>query len=96
MTRRLDGDKAGAISMPRSAGKGMVQINRSACQVSSAPDRPREVPLRWDPPTPWWRKWWVWGIAAGTVAAATGIAVYAAQWEPSDELPANVGVETQP
>lgn len=59
-------------------------------------DRPREVPLRWDPPTPWWRKWWVWAIAGGAVAGATGIAVYAAQWEPSDELPANVGVETQP
>jgi hypothetical protein len=59
-------------------------------------DRPREVPLRWDPPTPWWRTWWVWAIAGTAVAGATGIAVYAAQWEPSDELPANVGVETQP
>ena len=59
-------------------------------------DRPRELPLRWDPPTPWWRKWWVWAIAGTAVAGATGIAVYAAGWEPSDELPADVGVETDP
>jgi hypothetical protein len=62
----------------------------------ASPARPREVALRWDPPTPWWRKWWVWAIAGSAVAGATGIAVYAAQWEPSDSLPANVGVETQP
>ncbi len=52
----------------------------------ASPDRPREVALRWDPPTPWYRTWWVWAIAGGAVAAAVGVTVYATQWEPSDEL----------
>ncbi len=37
---------------------------------------PREIALRYEPPTPWYRKWWVITIAAGAVAAATGIIVY--------------------
>ncbi len=49
-------------------------------------DRPREVPLRYDPPTPWYRTWWVWAAAGGVVAAGTGIGVYAAVWEPSATL----------
>ncbi len=49
-------------------------------------DRPREVPLRWEPPTPWYKKWWVWTIGASVVAGATGAIVYAAQWEPSDSV----------
>jgi hypothetical protein len=55
-------------------------------------ERPREVALRWDPPTPWWRKWWVWGIAASVVAAGTGVAVYAASWEPSEHVGGGVVV----
>ena len=40
------------------------------------PDRPREIPLRYDPPTPWYRKWWVIAIAGSVVAAGTGVTVY--------------------
>jgi hypothetical protein len=59
----------------------------------ASPERPREVPLRWDPPPPWYRKWWVWAIGAGTVAAVTGAIVYAAQWEPSDTVGGGVVID---
>jgi hypothetical protein len=49
------------------------------------------VPVRWDPPPPWWRKWWVWAIAGTGVAAITGGVVYAVQWEPSDRVGGSVG-----
>lgn len=58
----------------------------------ASPDRPREVPLRYDPPTRWYRKWWVWAVAGGVVAVGTGVGVYAAVWQPSDTLDAPVGV----
>ncbi|MCA9679331.1 MAG: hypothetical protein H6709_19040 [Kofleriaceae bacterium] len=58
----------------------------------ASPARPREVPLRWDPPTPWWRKWWVWAVTGTVVAGATGIVVYATQWEPSATIGGDVTV----
>lgn len=39
---------------------------------------PREIALRYDPPTPWYRKWWVWATIGSAVAAGTGGVVYAA------------------
>jgi hypothetical protein len=51
------------------------------------PKRPREIPLRFDPRTPWYRKWWVWAAVGGVVATTTGIAVYAATREPGAVLP---------
>ena len=50
------------------------------------------MPLRYDPPTRWYRKWWVWAVAGGGVAVGTGVGVYAAVWQPSDTLDAPVGV----
>ena len=70
-----------------------VGRGRQACRAQAGPERPRELPLRWDPPTPWWRKWWVWAIAGTGVAAVTGAVVYAAQWEPSDRLGGSVGTD---
>jgi hypothetical protein len=49
--------------------------------------RPREIPLRYDPPTPWHRKWWVWAAVGGVVAAGAAIGVYAATREPPTDLP---------
>ena len=57
----------------------------------ASPERPRELPLRYDPPTPWHRRWWVWAAVGGVVAAGTGIGVYAAVWEPSATLDASTG-----
>ena len=48
--------------------------------------RPRDLPLRYDPPTPWYRTWWVWAIAGGVVATGAGIVTYALVWEPSGSV----------
>jgi hypothetical protein len=37
---------------------------------------PRELALRYEPPTPWYRKWWVWAVGGSVLALATGITVY--------------------
>jgi hypothetical protein len=47
---------------------------------------PREIALRYEPPQPWYRKWWVITIAAGAVAAATGVIVYEATLAPPDTI----------
>ena len=57
------------------------------------PTRPREIPLRYDPPTPWYRKWWVIGIAGTAAALGTGITVYALTIAPPDKVGGDVGVE---
>jgi hypothetical protein len=38
--------------------------------------RPREIPLRYDPPSPWWQKWWVITLASSVVVVGTGAIVY--------------------
>jgi hypothetical protein len=57
------------------------------------PTRPREIPLRYDPPTPWYRKWWVIGIAGTAVAIGTGITVYALTIAPPDKVDGTAVVE---
>jgi len=56
------------------------------------PARPREIPLRYDPPTPWWKKWWVLTIAGGVLAVGTGITVYQLTLAPPDKIGGGVGV----
>lgn len=48
----------------------------------SSPARPREVVLDYDPPTPWYGKWWVWTIAGVAVAAGATAAAVAVTSEP--------------
>jgi len=48
--------------------------------------RPREIPLRYEPPTPWYRKWWVITAAASAVAIATGVTVYELTVSPPDKI----------
>ena len=38
--------------------------------------RPREIALRYEPPSPWYRTWWVITAAASTLAIVTGVTVY--------------------
>jgi hypothetical protein len=57
------------------------------------PMRPREIPLRYDPPAPWYRKWWVIGIAGTAVALGTGITVYALTIAPPDKVEGTAVVE---
>lgn len=48
----------------------------------AAPTRPREIPLRYDPPRPWWQRWWVITIAGAVVAGGTAAIVYGVTREP--------------
>lgn len=57
------------------------------------PARPRELPLRYDPPPPWYRRPWVIAGAASVLAVATGVAVYALTREPPDRVDGSVTVE---
>lgn len=52
----------------------------------ATPDEPRRLALGYDAPVPVWRKWWVWAIAGGVVAAGAAGAVYVISQEPSDLL----------
>ncbi|MEZ4403597.1 MAG: hypothetical protein R3B06_26470 [Kofleriaceae bacterium] len=48
--------------------------------------RPRDLALRYDPPPPWYRTWWVWATIGGTVAVAAGVTTYALTWSPSARI----------
>lgn len=50
------------------------------------PARPREIPLRYDPPTKWYRKWWVYAIGGSALALGTGVAVYELTIAPPDKV----------
>ena len=39
-------------------------------------DRPRRIALDYQAPRAWWQRWWVWGLASGVIAAATGVGIY--------------------
>jgi hypothetical protein len=55
-------------------------------------EHPREIPLRYEPPTPFYKKWWVIAIAASAVATATGVVVYEATLAPPDKIGGTVNV----
>lgn len=50
------------------------------------PQHPRELALRYEPPTPWYRKWWVWALGGSAVALATGVTVYAITQSPPETV----------
>lgn len=50
------------------------------------PQHPRELALRYEAPTPWYRKWWVWAIGGSAVALATGITVYELTLSPPETV----------
>ena len=58
----------------------------------AAPAQPREIPLRYDPPPPWYRRPWVWITGGGVVVAATAAVVYAVAAAPPDRVPGSVTV----
>lgn len=58
----------------------------------SSPQHPREIPLGYQPPAPWYRRWWVWAVAGGVVAASTGATVFLLGRDPPDSVPTNVSV----
>src|SRR3569623_222634 len=50
------------------------------------PARPREIPLRYDPPPPWYRTWWAITLASSVVALGTGLTVYELTIAPPDKV----------
>ena len=56
------------------------------------PAHPREIPLRYDPPTPWYRRTWFYAAVGGAVAATVGITVYELTLAPPDKITGNVSV----
>ncbi len=48
----------------------------------AGPARPREIPLRYDPPTKWYRNWKTYAIGGTAIAVVTGIIVYAVTLSP--------------
>jgi hypothetical protein len=52
--------------------------------------RPREIPLRYDPPSPWWQKWWVITLASSVVVVGTSAIVYGVTRPPPDHVSASV------
>ncbi|TMQ17498.1 MAG: hypothetical protein E6J91_10020 [Deltaproteobacteria bacterium] len=56
------------------------------------PQRPREIPLRYDPPTPWYRRTWFYAAAGGVLAAAVGVTVYELTLAPPDKVSGGVSV----
>jgi len=54
--------------------------------------RPREIPLRYDPPTPWYRRGWFYAVVGTVVAASVGITVYELTIAPPDTVLGSVSV----
>jgi hypothetical protein len=52
--------------------------------------RPREIPLRYDPPTPWYRRTWFYAALGGVVAAGVGLTVYELTIAPPDTVTGKV------
>jgi hypothetical protein len=57
------------------------------------PTKPREIPLRYDPPTPWYRTWWVLTIAGSVLIGGTAAIVYVATQEPPSTVGGDVSVK---
>lgn len=57
------------------------------------PARPREIPLRYDPPTPWYRSGWFYAAVGTAVAATVGVTVYELTLAPPDKISGGVSVQ---
>lgn len=58
-------------------------------------NRPREIPLRYEPPDPWYTQWYFWAIAGTLVAAGASVAVFAATRSPGPTINGNLMVVPQ-
>ena len=56
------------------------------------PGKPREIPLRYDPPQRWYTKWWVLTIAGGVLLAGTSATVYELEHAPPDKVNGGAGL----
>ena len=56
------------------------------------PQHPRQLLLKYTPPTLWYKKWWVWALGGSVLAGATGALVYATNYEVPSLLQGDVRV----
>jgi hypothetical protein len=56
------------------------------------PVRPREIPLRYDPPAPWYRRGWFYAAVGTAVAVTVGVAVYELTIAPPEKITGGVSV----
>src|SRR5215475_142770 len=56
------------------------------------PARPREIPLRYDPPTPWYRRGWFYAAVGLAATVAVGVTVYELAIAPPDKITGGVSV----
>jgi len=56
------------------------------------PTKPREIALRYEPPTPWYRTWWGIGAIGVGAAAVVGTIVYFTVVSPPDKIGGDVTV----
>jgi hypothetical protein len=54
--------------------------------------RPREIPLRYDPPAPWYRRTWFLAAAGTVIAAAVAVTVYELTVAPPETVTGNVSI----
>lgn len=57
------------------------------------PARPREIPLRYDPPPRWYRDWRTYAIGGTVLTLVTGVIVYAVTLAPPDRVDGSAGLE---
>jgi hypothetical protein len=100
LTLRATGDyQQVVLPAPGSSRAEVLQVYLTAFDSGGnevlrlgSPREPREIALSYEPPTPWYRKWWVWAAVGGVVAVGTGITVFAVLDEPSDLIGGTFGV----
>ena len=56
------------------------------------PARPREIPLRYDPPTPWYQRGWFYAAVGLAAVTAAGVTVYELTIAPPDKVTGGVSV----
>jgi hypothetical protein len=56
------------------------------------PARPREIPLRYDPPTPWYQRGWFYAAVGTAAVVAAGVTVYELTIAPPDKVTGGVSV----
>jgi hypothetical protein len=54
--------------------------------------RPREIPLRYDPPVPWYQRGWFYAAVVAVVAVGVGVTVYELTIAPPDTVSGGVSV----
>jgi tetratricopeptide (TPR) repeat protein len=65
---------------------------RNEVLLWSSARRPLEIPLAFEPPPPWYTRWWAFGILGAVAAGATAAALVAAH-EPSAIVPGQFRIE---